>query len=191
MSAEDSSELSVAKESILSGHVQMDCRPLSTLTTDLEPHLSLPQMSCESLLPRPDKPSSTKQPLLPSEQFSSEENLLKLVKRWHRNTAILCHKTCWSPVTHDYSIITSQSLLSKLGQLIKRSIHQVQLLHGLLWHMRETTSGCPNFLNKQDSHFCHLHGTLDALFHKLHSQRHRCTSEAHGGYQESRRQAVG
>ena len=35
--------------------------------------------------------------------------------------------------------------------------------------MRETTPGCPNFLNKQDSQFRQLQGTLDALFHKLHS----------------------
>ena len=45
------------------------------------------------------------------------------------------------------------------------TIHQ--LLCGLLRHMRETTPGCPNFLNKQDSQFRHLQGTLDALFHKL------------------------
>ena len=47
------------------------------------------------------------------------------------------------------------------------TIHQ--LLCGLLRHMQETTPGCPNFLNKQDSNFCDLQGTLDALFHKLHS----------------------
>ena len=47
------------------------------------------------------------------------------------------------------------------------TIHQ--LLCGLLRYMRETTPGCPNFLNKQDSQFRQLQGTLDALFHKLHS----------------------
>ena len=47
------------------------------------------------------------------------------------------------------------------------TIHQ--LLCGLLQHIREMTLGCPNFLNKQDSQFRHLLGTLDAFFHKLHS----------------------
>ena len=37
--------------------------------------------------------------------------------------------------------------------------------------MRETTPGCPKFLNKQDSQFRHLEGTLDSLFHKLYLER--------------------
>ena len=48
------------------------------------------------------------------------------------------------------------------------TIHQ--LLRGLLRHMREQTSGCPNFLDKQDTRFQQLQGTLDAQFHKLHSE---------------------
>ena len=47
------------------------------------------------------------------------------------------------------------------------TIHQ--LLCGLLRHMRQSNQWCPNFLNKQDNNFHQLHGTLDALFHKLHS----------------------
>ena len=35
--------------------------------------------------------------------------------------------------------------------------------------MKQTNQGCPNFLNKQDNNFRQLQGTLDALFHKLHS----------------------
>jgi len=47
------------------------------------------------------------------------------------------------------------------------TIHQ--LLCGLLRHMRETSPGCPNFLDKKDSRFKELHGTLDVHFHTLHS----------------------
>ena len=36
--------------------------------------------------------------------------------------------------------------------------------------MRETNPDCPNFLNKQDSRFRQLQHTLDAVFHKLHSE---------------------
>ena len=36
-----------------------------------------------------------------------------------------------------------------------------QLLCGSLRHIKETTPGCPNFLNSQ---FRHLQGTLDSLF---------------------------
>ena len=41
------------------------------------------------------------------------------------------------------------------------TIHQ--LLCGLLRHMRDTNPGCPNFLDKQDSRFKPLQGTLDFL----------------------------
>ena len=47
------------------------------------------------------------------------------------------------------------------------TIHQ--LLCGLLRYMRENVPGCPNFLYKKDSRFRSLQGTLDALFHQLHS----------------------
>ena len=47
------------------------------------------------------------------------------------------------------------------------TIHQ--LLCGLLRHMKQTNQGGPNCLNKQDNNFHQLEGTLDALFHKLHS----------------------
>ena len=48
------------------------------------------------------------------------------------------------------------------------NIHQ--LLCGLLRHMKEANPGCLNFLNKEDTRFKQLHGTLDLLFHKLHSE---------------------
>ncbi len=48
------------------------------------------------------------------------------------------------------------------------TIHQ--LLCGLLRHMRNSNPGCPNFLDKQDSRFKPLQGTLDYLFHSLHSE---------------------
>ena len=48
------------------------------------------------------------------------------------------------------------------------TIHQ--LLCGLLMHMKEVNPGCINFLNKKDPRFKQLHGTLDVLFHKLHSE---------------------
>ena len=44
-----------------------------------------------------------------------------------------------------------------------------QLLCGILWHMRSKNPECPNFLDKKDSRFRQLHGTLDSYFHKLHS----------------------
>ena len=43
------------------------------------------------------------------------------------------------------------------------------LLCGLLRHMRNVNPGCPNFLDKKDSRFKKLHGTLDSHFHNLHS----------------------
>ena len=36
--------------------------------------------------------------------------------------------------------------------------------------MRDINPGCLNFLNKKDPQFKPLRGTLDALFHKLHSE---------------------
>ena len=48
-----------------------------------------------------------------------------------------------------------------------KTLHQ--LLCGLLRHMRDIHPGCPNFLDKKDSRFKSLHGTMDAHFHNLHS----------------------
>ena len=201
MSAEASSESSICRagDRCCSGMCEWtDCRPLPILTTDLEPHLSLPQTSCESLLPRPAEPSTSKQPLLPSErfQFSSEENLLELAKgftpantrsstKWALNVFELWKQARNThhpedPVPQDLLVTCDPSLLnthlSKFAVEARKANGEIyppstihQLLCGLLRHMRETVPGCPNFLNKQDSHFCHLHGTLDALFHKLHS----------------------
>jgi hypothetical protein len=44
-----------------------------------------------------------------------------------------------------------------------------QLMSGLLRYMREVNPNCPNFLNKQDTCLQSLQHTLDAHFHKLHS----------------------
>ena len=44
------------------------------------------------------------------------------------------------------------------------------ILCGLLRHMHKNNPGCPNFLDKKDSRFRQLHGTLDSYFNKLHSQ---------------------
>ena len=45
-----------------------------------------------------------------------------------------------------------------------------QLMSGLLRYMREANPNCPNYLNKQDTRFQPLQHTLDAHFHKLHSE---------------------
>ena len=45
-----------------------------------------------------------------------------------------------------------------------------QLLCGILRYMRNKNPACPNFLDKKDSRFRDLHGTLDSYFHKLHSE---------------------
>ena len=45
-----------------------------------------------------------------------------------------------------------------------------QLLTALLRHMRTTNAGCPNFLDKKNTHFRPLHGTLDSHFRSLHEQ---------------------
>ena len=44
-----------------------------------------------------------------------------------------------------------------------------QLLCGLLRHMRDVNPGCLNFLDKKDSQFKPLHGTMDSHFHHLHA----------------------
>ena len=36
--------------------------------------------------------------------------------------------------------------------------------------MRSKNPGCPNFLDKKDSRFQQLHGTVDYYFHQLHSE---------------------
>ena len=47
-----------------------------------------------------------------------------------------------------------------------------QLLCGILRHMRNQNLAAPNFVDKKDSRFRRLHGTLDAYFHRLHSEGH-------------------
>ena len=48
-----------------------------------------------------------------------------------------------------------------------KTLHQ--LLCGLLRHMRDVNPGCLNFLDKKDSRFKPLHGTMDSHFHHLHA----------------------
>ena len=48
-----------------------------------------------------------------------------------------------------------------------KTIHQ--LLCGLLRHMKDMNTGCPNFLDKQDTRFKKFQGTLDSHFHNLHA----------------------
>ena len=43
-----------------------------------------------------------------------------------------------------------------------KTLHQ--LLCGLLRHMRSVNPGCPNFLDKKDSRFKPLQGTMDSIF---------------------------
>ena len=68
-----------------------------------------------------------------------------------------------------------QSLLSryiaetrnKKGDLYTTStLHQ--LLCGPYRHIKTITTDCPNFVDKNSTHFKQLHGTLDSLFRKLH-----------------------
>ena len=40
-----------------------------------------------------------------------------------------------------------------------------QLLCGIVRYMRNKNPACPNFLDKKDSRFRDLHGTLDFYFH--------------------------
>ena len=44
-----------------------------------------------------------------------------------------------------------------------------QIMCGLLRHMNECNSDCPNFLDKKDNQFRALHSVMDAHFHHLHS----------------------
>ena len=48
-----------------------------------------------------------------------------------------------------------------------KTLHQ--LLCGVLRHMRAVNPGCLNFLDKKDSRFKLLHGTMDSHFHHLHA----------------------
>ena len=43
-----------------------------------------------------------------------------------------------------------------------------QLLASLLRHMRTANPNTPNFMDKKNTHFQGLHGTLDNVFRKLH-----------------------
>ena len=45
-----------------------------------------------------------------------------------------------------------------------------QILAGLLRHMRNSNPDTPNFMDKKNTHFKGLHGTLDNLHRKLHEK---------------------
>ena len=174
-----------------------DCQPLPTLTTDLEPHLLLPQTSCKSLLPRPAEPSTLKQPLLPSEwfQFSSEENLLKLAKdllqliiEAPQNGHSMYLSSGSKLETHTIlkihcSILTSQSLLSKLGKLMERSIHQVQYISYSVDYSTAALEGNNSRLSKFPQQarqsFSPLAWHTRCTLSQASFQWHRCTSKAH------------
>ena len=141
--------------------------------------------------------SSSKQPLLPQRfNFASDEKLAELAKghipantskstKWALKVFEL-----WSqarnishtedPIPEDLLSCNDPAILNvHLSHFAVESrksngdyyppatIHQ--LLCGLLRHMSDTNPGRPNFLDKQDSRFQQLQGTLDALFQKLHS----------------------
>ena len=55
---------------------------------------------------------------------------------------------------------------------MEKDIHPRLSIHyflGFFRHMREINVFCPTFLEKSDSNFKDLHGTLDSLFNQLHS----------------------
>ena len=45
-----------------------------------------------------------------------------------------------------------------------------QLLAGLWRHVRSKTPDAPNFMNRKDSRFCQLNGTVSSVFRKLREQ---------------------
>ena len=171
-----------------------DCRPLPEPAEESQPHLPTSLASPAPTVQPIASACGSKQPLLPSErfQFSSNEKLLELAKgytpantnnstKWALKVFDLWRqaRNCHSPedpVPEDLLTSCNPALLnlhlSKFAVEARKADGTVyppstihQLLCGLLRHMRETTPGCPNFLNKQDSQFRHLQGTLDSLFH--------------------------
>ena len=65
------------------------------------------------------------------------------------------------------------ALLSRPGKQMVVNILQLQSISSsccLLSQMKEVDPTCLNFLNKKDPRFKQLGGTLDVLFHKLHSE---------------------
>ena len=90
-------------------------------------------------------------------------------------------RSLFDPVPDDFLMSTDiQTITKQLSRFIVETrksngglyppatLHQ--LLCGILRHMRKKNSDCPNFLDKADNRFKQLHSTLDAYFHKLHSE---------------------
>ena len=173
-----------------------DCPGQGGAKPFIEPHpiqaLS-PPIQCDEL-----RPSSSSQPLPPSERFHfvDDKNLLELAKGYtpantSRSTkwALKVYQL-WCEVNnqrHPTECVPEDLLTTCDPVLLNKHLSRFavearktngdhyppstihQLLCGLLRHARDQSPGCPNFLDKQYSRFKHLQGTLDALFHKLHS----------------------
>ena len=67
-----------------------------------------------------------------------------------------------------HCLVTNPKTKHKTQLYPPAPIHR--LLCSILRHMRSKNPSCLNFLDKKDCRFKQLHGTLDAYFHKLHSQ---------------------
>ena len=116
--------------------------------------------------------------LVPHSAAKSTQWAVKNFEDW-RSARNACHPD--NPIPHnaldscDPEVINLQ--LSRFIVVTRKSngeryppspLHQ--LLCGLLRSMREKNPECPNFLDKKDVRFKHIQGTLDAYFHKLHSE---------------------
>ena len=116
--------------------------------------------------------------LVPHSAAKSTQWAVKNFEDW-RNARNACHPD--NPIPHnaldscDPEVINLQ--LSRFIVVTRKSngeryppssLHQ--LLCGLLRSMREKNPECPNFLDKKDVRFKRIQGTLDAYFHKLHSE---------------------
>ena len=170
------------------------------LTWQLQGHSQNFEQECElDLSLRPPSCANEPHPSTSSSRFAhaSEEELSKLAEGFvPANTT---KATAWALNNFQQSVASRHSLnpcdpvpddilqctdpqvlnnhLSKYVVETRKSngdfyppvtIHQ--LLCSILRHMRSKNPSCPNFLDKKDGRFKQLHGTLDALFHKLHSQ---------------------
>ena len=115
--------------------------------------------------------------LIPENTSKSTQWALATFEQWKEARNANCPE---DPVPEDLLTCTDTTILNKnLSRFAVEApkgngreyppstIHQ--LLCGLLRHMRDTCSDCPNFLNKKDCRFKELHHTLDAHFHNLHA----------------------
>ena len=139
--------------------------------------------------------TSSPQPLLlPSDcfQFKSNKELTKLSKgytpantsrstKWALNVWCQARNQCYPEDTVPEHLLASCDPLLLNTHLARFAVEARkttgesyppatvhQLLCELLRYMRENVPGCPK-LDKKDSRFQPLQGTLDTLFHQLHS----------------------